>query len=79
MREGVLDDKFIIGFQESGVDPLEPLVLGERDPCDMSMDPWDSPSRREEISDKPRRLFEDALEDVWEESKDPEKLENWLE
>lgn len=32
VKEGVLEDKFIIGFQERGVDPLEPLALGDRDP-----------------------------------------------
>jgi len=63
VREGVLEGKFIIGFQERGVDPLEPLAFGERDPWDMSMDPCDNPSRRVEISDKPRRLLEEALDD----------------
>lgn len=76
VKEGVLEDKFIIGFQERGVDPLEPLALGEREPWDMSMDPWDNPSRRVEMSDKPRRLLEEALEGGWEESREPEeKLE----
>ena len=32
VSEGVLEDKFIIGFQERGVEPLDPLALGERDP-----------------------------------------------
>jgi len=31
------------------------------------------------MSDKPRRLFEDALEEGCEDIKDPEKLENWVE
>jgi len=32
VREEVLDDKLMVGPQDKGVDPLEPLALGERDP-----------------------------------------------
>jgi len=44
----------------------------------MSIEPWDRPSRRVEISDNPSKLFEEALAEGWEESTAPEeKLEYW--
>lgn len=80
VKEGVFEGKFIIGFQESGVEPLEPLALGDTEPCDMSMEPWDNPSRRVEISDKPKRLLEEVLADGWVERREfEEKLEYWEE
>lgn len=65
----VFEEKFPMGFQDKGVESLVEQVW------DVMRLPWDSSSRREEMSDKPSEFS--ILPEDWEDIREPaEKLEN---
>ena len=62
VRDEVREEMFLIGFQDSGVESLEPRGGGDREPCEEIMGGLvDNISSLSEMSDKPRQL---ALLDV---------------
>ena len=84
VRDEVREEMVLIGFQDSGVESLEslePRAGGDIEPWDEIMGgAVDSISNLSEMSESPRQfscLPEDC--ELWEESRELGKLENWPE
>ena len=73
-----MEEMFLIGFQDSGVESRDPLAGGDMEPCEEIMGgAVDNISSRSEMSESPRQF--PALPDPTEVcEKEPGKPENWL-
>jgi hypothetical protein len=78
VREEVMEEMFLIGFQESGVESRDPLAGGDMEPWEEIMGgAVDNISSRSEMSESPRQL-PPLLDPVEVCEKELGKLENWL-